>query len=183
MNRAARHARIIALVSHRPVRSQTELAKLLAEEGVAVTQTTLSRDLEELGAVKLRSPDGGAPAYVIPEDGTPPPVRALTDPAPTLLARRLAELLIAAEPSGNLVVLRTPPGAAHFLASSLDRAGLPEIVGTVAGDDTVLVIARDHSSGADVARRLLAMAGSQPDIAATKKSDELTARPAIGSPR
>jgi transcriptional regulator of arginine metabolism len=147
LSKAARHDRIIALVSHQSVRSQTELAKLLAGEGVAVTQTTLSRDLEELGAIKLRAPDGGPPAYVIPEDGTPPPVRAMTAPGPTLLARRLAELLVAAEPSGNLVVLRTPPGAAHFLASSLDRAGLPEIVGTVAGDDTVLVVAREHTKG------------------------------------
>jgi len=158
MSKAARHGRIISLVSHRPVRSQTELARLLADEGFAVTQTTLSRDLEELGAVKLRAPDGGAPAYVIPEDGTPPPVRALTDPGPMLLARRLGELLVAAEPSGNLVVLRTPPGAAHFLASSLDRAGLPEIVGTVAGDDTVLVIAREHTHGAELATKLRKLA-------------------------
>lgn len=158
MSKAARHDRIISLVSHRPVRSQAELAALLAAEGVRVTQTTLSRDLEELGAVKLRAPDGGAPAYVIPEDGAPPPVRALTDPGPALLARRLADLLVAAEPSGNLVVLRTPPGAAHFLASTLDRAGLPEIVGTVAGDDTVLVIARERSAGKELAGKLRHMA-------------------------
>jgi transcriptional regulator of arginine metabolism len=157
LSKAARHGRIIALVTHRPVHSQNELQALLAAEGVGVTQTTLSRDLEELGAVKLRAPDGGSPAYVIPEDGAPPPIRALTDPGPHLLARRLSELMVAAEPSGNLVVLRTPPGAAHFLASSLDRAGLPEIVGTVAGDDTVLVVARERSGGADVVRRLREM--------------------------
>jgi len=157
LTKAARHGRIIALVARHLVHSQVELAALLADEGVAVTQTTLSRDLEELGAVKLRGPDGGAPTYVIPEDGAPPPVRALTDTDPALLARRLAELLVAAEPSGNLVVLRTPPGAAHFLASSLDRAGLPEIVGTVAGDDTVLVIARDRAGGTRVAEKLTRM--------------------------
>lgn len=160
LTKAARHDRIIAVVSRQPVRSQSELAALLAAEGVTVTQATLSRDLEELGAVKLRGPDGGAPAYVIPEDGTPPPVRALGGPGPTLLARRLAELLTSAEASGNLVVLRTPPGAAHFLASSLDRAGLPEVVGSVAGDDTVLVIAREAAGGAALVDTLTAMARS-----------------------
>ncbi len=95
---------------------------------------------------------------MIPEDGAPPPVRALRDPGPALLARRVAELLITAEASDNLAVLRTPPGAAHFLASAIDRAGLPEIAGTIAGDDTLLAIARPPSDGAAVVRRFYALA-------------------------
>jgi transcriptional regulator of arginine metabolism len=157
LTRPARQARIAELIAAAPVTSQTQLAALLAENGIEVTQATLSRDLEELGAVKLRGPDGGASAYVVPEDGVPVPIRALTGPAPALLARRLAELLVAVDSSGNLAVLRTPPGAAHFLASALDRAGLPDVVGTVAGDDTVLVIARERLGGAglaDLLRRL-----------------------------
>lgn len=160
-SRAVRHHTIIELVTHRPVRSQGELAALLAAAGIEVTQTTLSRDLDELGAVKLRGPDGGPPAYVIPEDGTPPPLRALGDPGPALLARRIGELLLAAEPAGNLVVVRTPPGAAHFLASSLDRAGLADVAGTVAGDDTVLIVVRDGAPAADVAESLLALGGQR----------------------
>lgn len=157
VTKAARHDRIIALVAGRSVRSQSELSALLAADGIAVTQTTLSRDLEELGAVKLRAPDGGSPAYVIPDDGAPP-VRGITDTAPHRLIRLLGELLISAEPSDNLVVVRTPPGAAHFLASALDRAGLPDIAGTVAGDDTVLIVARESVGGSTLAARLLAMA-------------------------
>jgi transcriptional regulator of arginine metabolism len=163
LTKAARHARIVALVSRQPVRSQGELAVLLAQEGIVVTQATLSRDLEELGAVKLRGPDGSGAAYVVPEDGTPPPVRAAGDTTPQRLGRLLNELLVAADASGNLTVLRTPPGAAHFLASALDRAGLPEVVGTLAGDDTVMVVARAPLSGAELAERLMLIARKSPD--------------------
>ena len=155
LGKAARHARIVAVVSRQPVRSQAELADLLAAEGVGVTQATLSRDLDELGAVKLRGPDGGLPAYVVPEDGAPPPVRPLGEPTPPRLARLLAELLVHAEGSGNLAVLRTPPGGAQFLASALDRAGLPEVIGTIGGDDTVIVVARDPTGGPALAEQLL----------------------------
>jgi len=143
--RAARHARIVGLIRDRVVRSQTELAELLAADGFGVTQATLSRDLEELGAVKLRGTDGAAPAYLIPEDGNP--VLRPAEQAPARLVRLLRELLTGAEASGNLVVLRTPPGAAQFLASALDRSGLPEVVGTIGGDDTILVIAREIPGG------------------------------------
>jgi transcriptional regulator of arginine metabolism len=155
VSRTARLARIVELVGRQAVRSQSELAALLAGEGIGVTQATLSRDLEELGAVKVRSPDGGAPAYVIPEDGAPFPVRvASRDTSPPKLSRMLSELMVSAEPSGNLVVLRTPPGAAHFLASSLDRAALAEVIGTIAGDDTVLVVSRDPDGGVELAAQL-----------------------------
>lgn len=157
VTKAARHERIIQLVRARPVRSQTELADLLHAEGITVTQATLSRDLEELGAVKVRGTDGGAAAYLIPEDGNPPLRHA--EQAPARLVRLLRELLTGADSSGNLVVLRTPPGAAQFLASALDRSGLDDVVGTIAGDDTILVVARRTDGGADLAAKLLAWSG------------------------
>jgi transcriptional regulator of arginine metabolism len=154
MTRTARHARITSLIRQRAVRSQTELAELLAAEGVQVTQATLSRDLEELGAVKVRGTDGGPAAYVIPEEGKPPLRPA--EQAPARLVRLLRELLTGVDASGNLVVLRTPPGAAQFLASALDRSGLPEVVGTIAGDDTILVVAREANENPATSGRLLA---------------------------
>lgn len=155
ISRAARQARIIELVSTRAIRSQTELAKILAAEGIEVTQATLSRDLDELGAVKLRGPDSGAPVYVIPEDGSP--VRGVQG-GTTRLSRLLAELMVSVDASGNLTVLRTPPGAAQFLASAIDRAALEEVVGSIAGDDTVAVIAREPLTGHDLADRFSALA-------------------------
>jgi transcriptional regulator of arginine metabolism len=162
--KAARHARIVGLIRARPVRSQTELAELLAVDGVHVTQATLSRDLEELGAVKVRGTDGAA-AYLIPEDGNP--VLRPAEQAPARLVRLLRELLTGADASGNLVVLRTPPGAAQFLASAFDRSGLPEVVGTIAGDDTILVVAREPAgtsrTGQELAAKLTAWSRSGDD--------------------
>ena len=166
--RTARQARITAIVSNQAVRSQTELAKLLAADGVDVTQATLSRDLDELGAVKLRGIDGGAPVYVIPEDGSP--VRGVQG-GTSRLTRVLAELLVSVDHSGNLAVLRTPPGAAQFLASALDRAALHDIVGTIAGDDTILAVAREPLTGADLAARVTALAAGD-DQAQPGESDE-----------
>jgi len=155
--KAARHARIVAILAEQPVRSQAELAARLNDAGVHVTQATLSRDLDELGAVKLRPPDGGLPAYVVPEDGSPIAHRGADDAPPHRLARLVGELLTSAEPSGNLVVLRTPPGAAQYLASAFDRAGLPDIIGTIAGDDTLLVVTRDPQGGRALADHLLTL--------------------------
>ena len=146
--RAGRQARIGALLSAREVHSQAELAALLAGEGIDVTQATLSRDLEELGAVKLRGADGGTGIYVVPEDGSP--VRGVSG-GTERMSRLLGELLVSTDASGNLAVLRTPPGAAQYLASSIDRAALPYVVGTIAGDDTVLVVAREPMTGAELA--------------------------------
>ncbi|RDI27523.1 arginine repressor [Lentzea flaviverrucosa] len=160
MTRTARQGRIVEVVSQRAVRSQSELAKLLAAEGIDVTQATLSRDLDELGAVKLRGPDGGAPVYVIPEDGSP--VRGVQG-GTTRLVRVLGELLVSTDFSGNLAVLRTPPGAAQFLASALDRAALHEVVGTIAGDDTILVVAREPMTGSELADRITALASGDVD--------------------
>ncbi|WP_309231123.1 arginine repressor [Nocardia sp. SYP-A9097] len=149
--RAGRQARIVAILSQHEVRSQSELAALLSGEGIDTTQATLSRDLDELGAVKLRAADGGAGVYVVPEDGSP--VRGVTG-GTERLSKLLGDLLVSTDASGNIAVLRTPPGAAHFLASALDRAALPEIVGTIAGDDTIAVIAREPVTGAELAAKI-----------------------------
>ena len=124
-SRTARHRRIVELLETRRVRSQGELAELLAGDGLRVTQTTLSRDLDELGAVKIRD-GGGDLVYAVPaEGGDPTPRLAPADgEAAGRLSRLAGELLVSADASANLVVLRTPPGAAQFLASALDRAGL-----------------------------------------------------------
>lgn len=157
--KGARHSRIIDLVTHREVRSQTELASLLATEGVHVTQATLSRDLVELDAVKVRSADG-ALVYAVPgEGGDRSPVAPRESAAAVERVSRLCgELLVSAEASGNLVVLRTPPGAAQFLASAFDRAEFQDVLGSIAGDDTVLVIARDPLGGDALAQRFVALA-------------------------
>ena len=157
----ARHAQIAAILTHRPsVHSQDELAGRLAEVGIHVTQATLSRDLEELGAVRLRGADG-ALVYALPGQHVDGP---LSD-APAALARTARELLLSAEASANLVVVKTPPGAAQLLASNIDRAGLRAVLGTVAGDDTVLVITRDPVGGNAMAAALLR-------LAERRKSDE-----------
>ena len=155
--KTARQQRIVELVTHHEVRSQTELADLLAAHGLQVTQATLSRDLVELDAVKVRSASGTL-VYAVPGEGgdrTPTAPRE-TAAAAHRLARLCAELLVTAESSGNLVVLRTPPGAAQFLASALDKAELGEVLGTIAGDDTVLVVCRSARGAGTLAKALLA---------------------------
>ena len=165
LTKSARHQRIIDIVTAHPVRSQTELADLLGDHGVRVTQATLSRDLVELDAVKVRNTDG-ALVYAVPAEGgdrTPHAVQDSTA-AEARLARLLGELLVSAEGSANLALLRTPPGAAQFLASAIDRVRPSDVLGTVAGDDTVLVISRDAGGGEAVAERLLALANdTDPD--------------------
>jgi transcriptional regulator of arginine metabolism len=191
VTKVARQAQIADILTRARVRSQEELADLLAQRGVKVTQATLSRDLEELGAVRLRGA-GGTLVYALPGDpggpgsrpgGLPgPPAEEppadvppsssgprggwpgawftgrADEGAPGALARVGPELLLSAEASANLVVLRTPAGAAQFLASAIDHAGWPTILGTVAGDDTVLVITRDPAGGNDVAESLFRLA-------------------------
>jgi transcriptional regulator of arginine metabolism len=203
--KAARQAQIAGILEHAQVRSQEELAGMLADRGVHVAQATLSRDLEELGAVRLRGA-AGALVYALPGDPGGPgswpggvggagsggtgsggtgaggtgsggpvshgpasagqasrsgtaAVRGAAEPAVTgTLPRVAAELLVSAEASANLVVLRTPAGGAQLLASAIDHAEWPAILGTVAGDDTVLVIARDPAGGDGLAEALLRQA-------------------------
>ena len=179
LTKTARHARIADILAREQVRSQEELADLLERyAGVHVTQATLSRDLDELGIVRLRS--GGALVYSLPEapggPGSPPGglgsqsgarVTGLSgvagaagseSPQDARLARYLGELMTSAEASANLVVLRTPAGAAQFLASVIDHAALHSVLGTVAGDDTVLLIARDPAGGDALAADFLRLA-------------------------
>jgi transcriptional regulator of arginine metabolism len=154
--KAARQEQIVLILSRGdpPVRSQEELAERLSQHGLRVTQATLSRDLDELGAVRLRGPDGTL-RYALPAG---PGHAGLGAEPSARLARVVSELLVSAEASANLVVLRTPAGAAQLLASVLDQAGWPAVLGTVGGDDTVLVIARDPGGGAELARALLRLA-------------------------
>ncbi len=170
LTKGARHQRIVDLVQHHQVRSQTELAHLLSEQGVHVTQATLSRDLVELDAVKVRSPEG-ALVYAVPGEGgdRSPVVPGESAAALDRVTRLCGELLVSADASANMVVLRTPPGAAQFLASAFDKTDFHDVLGTIAGDDTVLVIARDPQGGAELAKRFLALAnrGSQPPTSTT----------------
>ena len=161
--KAARQRPIVDLVWRHEVRSQGELADLLAGEGFAVTQATLSRDLVELGAVKVRGAHGGL-VYAVPgEGGDRSPVGGVgREQFDARLARLLEELLVSAEASANLVVLRTPPGGAQSLASAVDASVGPAVLGTIAGDDTVLVVTREPDGGQAVAERFLALAAGRP---------------------
>ncbi len=152
----ARRQRIIELVLTRPVRSQAELRELLLADGIDVTQATLSRDLDVLGAAKVEYSGGGF-AYAVPGEGgdtslQTPDVETVTG---ARLARVGADLVVSVDHSANLVVVRTPPGAAQYLASNIDHTVLPGVIGSVAGDDTVLLVTRDTNGGQEVAERLL----------------------------
>ena len=167
--KTARHASIVQILSRERIRSQAQLRKALAQRGISTTQATLSRDLVELRATKIRAP-GGELIYSMPEAGAPGQVHAggfaggeETDdslPAHTTprLARWCAELLVTAEWAGSQLVLRTPAGAAQLLAGAVDDAMMPGVLGCIAGDDTVLVITRSPQVAAEVAGHLLALA-------------------------
>lgn len=157
MSKAARHAKIITLLEQHEVRSQSELAELLADDGVQVTQGTLSRDLVEIGALRVRS-TGGRLVYAVPgEGGDRTPHVGEFASFEARLARLCGEVLVSAEASANLVVLRTPPGAAQYFASAVDRVGWEAILGTIAGDDTILLITRSPNGGGDIAQQFLIM--------------------------
>ncbi len=151
LGKSQRQHRVARLLADNAVASQAQLVDLLAADDIAATQATVSRDLEDLGAIKVRVP-GGATIYAIPEHPT-------EQVAPEdHLKRVLGEWLVEVVRSGDLVVLRTPPGSAHVVASAIDRSGLDNIMGTVAGDDTLLVIASE-SDGPLVAKDLANLAG------------------------
>jgi transcriptional regulator of arginine metabolism len=150
--KSQRQHRIARLLEDHAVVSQTQLVDLLAADGVVATQATVSRDLEDMGAVKVRVP-GGDTVYAIPE--LPKDQVAPQDH----LRRVMGEWVVEVAQSGNIVVLRTPPGSAHVVASALDRAGVDGVLGTVAGDDTLMVVASERVGGSHVARELSALAG------------------------
>jgi transcriptional regulator of arginine metabolism len=160
--RAARHQRIVEVLTRHSIRSQLQLLDHLAQDGFEVTQATLSRDLVELGAAKVRR--GRELVYAVPGEGGDRSLVAAQGTGPSeRLTRLLEELLVTAESSGNLVVARTPPGAAQYLASAIDHADAPDIIGTIAGDDTILVIASGPDQGPVVAGRLLGLSAPHED--------------------
>jgi transcriptional regulator of arginine metabolism len=147
-----RQHRVARLLAEHDVTSQTQLVDLLAADGVAATQATVSRDLDDLGAIKVRA-SGGDTVYAIPE--LPTEQRAPEDH----LRRVFSEWVVEVASSGNLVVLRTPPGSAHVVGSALDRSGWTGVLGTVAGDDTLIVVVAEQVGGKAVAAQLSEMAG------------------------
>ena len=152
LGKPQRQHRIARLLEEQPISSQGQIVELLAADGVVATQATVSRDLEELGALKVRIP-GGTMAYALPE-------HAKEAAAPDDHLRRvMGDFVVEVSHSHNLVVLRTPPGSAHVIGSALDRAGLPDVLGNVAGDDTLIVVCSEHAGGAHVATELAALAG------------------------
>jgi transcriptional regulator of arginine metabolism len=143
---------ISRLIAQENIANQPQLQELLREQGIEATQATVSRDLEELGAIKIRVA-GGDTIYAIAEYA---PARI----APSDQLRRvMAEWVAEVSHSGNLVVVRTPPGCAHVVASALDRSGLVGLLGTVAGDDTILCIATEDMSGSGLAEQLRSLSG------------------------
>jgi|APCry1669190288_1035285.scaffolds.fasta_scaffold14392_2 transcriptional regulator of arginine metabolism len=152
VSKQQRQHRISVLLEDNVVSSQPQLVELLAGEGISTTQATVSRDLEELGAITVRIP-GGERALALPE--LPTQQIAPIDH----LRRVLGEWAVDVAPAGPLVVVRTPPGCAHVVASALDRTGLDGVVGTVAGDDTIMVAVTDDVGVAEVAQRLAELAG------------------------
>jgi transcriptional regulator of arginine metabolism len=152
VTKTQRQHRIARLLEQHDVTNQTQLVRLLAADEVRATQATVSRDLEDLGALKVRV-RGGEPVYAIPELPT-------EQVAPEDHLRRvLGDWVVEVASSGPVVVLRTPPGSAHVVGSALDRADPPEIVGTVAGDDTLIAVASESTGGAALAEHLRGLAG------------------------
>jgi|SRR5580692_5379311 transcriptional regulator of arginine metabolism len=152
IGKVQRQHRIAMLLEHNAVSTQEQLVEFLSADGVEATQATVSRDLEEMGAVKVRVA-GSDPVYALPDL----PSRQI---APESHLRRvLGDWVVEVAWSANLVVLRTPPGSAHVVGSALDRSGFEGIVGTVAGDDTVLVIADEEHGGKSIGSRLREVAG------------------------
>lgn len=152
LGKRQRQHRIAALIEGQRVQSQAQLVELLAADGVLVAQATVSRDLEEMGAIKVRVP-GGETAYAIPEM---PTARVVPE---VHLQRVFSDWVVEVASSQNLVVLRTPPGSAHVVGSALDRASLSGVLGTVAGDDTLMVVAAEDVGGVELARALRDLAG------------------------
>ena len=151
-SKVQRQQAIARLIGRNAVTNQAQLVELLADDGIQATQATVSRDLEDLGAVKVRVP-GGDTVYAIPEYE---PARLAPEDQ---LRRVMGEWVAEVRTSANLVVLRTPPGCAHVVASALDRSGLAGLLGTVAGDDTLLCVADETPDGRTLSDRLKELAG------------------------
>lgn len=157
--KAARHGAIQDVLASRDITSQEQLRQVLRARGIETTQATLSRDLLEMRATKVRT-SAGAQVYTVPDvDGGQ---THGADAARARLVRWCQDLLVAADLAENLLVLRTPVGAANLLGSAIDAVRLDTVVGTIAGDDTVLVICRDRAAGEHTRGLLLALAEPHP---------------------
>jgi transcriptional regulator of arginine metabolism len=154
MSKVQRQQAIGRIIERHQVSSQPQLVDLLADEGIAATQATVSRDLDDLGAIKVRVP-GGATVYAVPEF-VPERVAPVDQ-----LRRVMGEWVADVSHSANLVIVRTPPGCAHVVASALDRSGLDGLLGTVAGDDTMMCVATEAVGGAGLAASLRELAGME----------------------
>lgn len=150
--KAQRQQLISRLIGQHAISNQPQLVELLAAEGLVATQATVSRDLDDLGAVKVRVP-GGESVYAIPEFA---PARIAPEDQ---LRRVLGEWVAEVRHSGSMVVVRTPPGCAHVVASALDRSALEGLLGTVAGDDTIFCVADENLGGETLAETLRDLAG------------------------
>ncbi len=139
--KALRHHRILDLVSREPMVTQEEMVRRLSQQGLKVTQATLSRDIKELGLVKT------ADGYAVPGTG------AEAAPAPSL-SRLLREFVVDVREAQNLLVVKTTPGSAQPVAAALDAESWPEVVGTIAGDDTILVISSDTRNSRQLGKRI-----------------------------
>lgn len=158
-----RQQMISRLIAQQKVTSQPELQEMLHKQKIDATQATISRDLEELGAIKVRTSDGRS-VYAIAEYA---PARV----APTDQLRRvMSEWVAEVSSSGTLVVVRTPPGCAHVVASALDRSAMPGLMGTVAGDDTIFCVASEDLGGRGLAERLREMSGLKTTAKTTSTS-------------
>ena len=159
--RAGRRQLILDILGRESVRSQGALLEILSRNGFEVAQATLSRDLDDLGAVKVR--EGRTLVYAVPGQGGDRTARVAPGPdeVSARLRRQCEELLVTARVSGNLVVVRTPSGAANYLASALDHADEPDILGTIAGDDTIMIITGGPRQSRALTSRLLALAGRE----------------------
>ncbi|WRS29864.1 arginine repressor [Actinomycetaceae bacterium MB13-C1-2] len=156
LTRAARHDAIRNVLSTRQITSQEELRKALAAQGFETVQATLSRDLSELRAVKVRGSQGQSTYQIVDDDGRSP---SAVEPSAARLARWCQELLVGADCAQNILVLRTPAGAANMLGAAIDSARLKYVVGTLAGDDTIFTVCRDESSALALRQELLELAG------------------------
>lgn len=149
--KTARHSAIAHLLRSHKISSQAQLKRCLAEQGISVTQATLSRDLLELRAMKVRTDEGGQ-VYALAGEGERPPLKE-----DHRLARLCQEVLTSVDKAANQVVLHTPPGAAHFLASAFDKSRPQGVIGTLAGDDTILLICRNEEATDETAEWLMGL--------------------------
>lgn len=155
--RAARLSAIEEALARHVVTSQTQLSQILADEGIEVTQATLSRDLDEMNATKTRLADGTV-AYAVGETGGETHDPSVVARAEQQMGRVLSGLVTSVAAANNLVVIHTPSGAAQYVASVIDKQPVDGILGTIAGDDTVMAICADNPTAADWSQWLLSLA-------------------------